>query len=296
MRNLFRAAMVRYTYDLFIIGAALLTLMFGVFFGVTADPFDARMELMIEPHFMMVGILLCAAAVVLSTGREFSDNTIRNKLIAGYRKTQIIGAEMLSACVITVIFYLLFFAPLMILQHERLALLPFYGCCKMFGLWLIAYLIFTLITVGVTFFLSHRTYAIIAATALIWGVFIGGYTLNNLIYFSKDEYYIDTAYFVDEDGTEHFEETKEKNPDYLPEKKRKMLRAVEMLTPEAALRVGTDYIFYTVPQVPEDDKQEFAANRTRDEHAMESLYPIQIVTLLLTAGCGVLLFRRRNVK
>lgn len=237
---------------------------------------------------------------MLGVGREFSDHTVRNKLIVGCTRTQIVCAEMLAGMIVSFVFYLLTTMPLLILQWKSLMLLPTDGLLKCYLILLAAFLFCGVFAAGLTMLVGHRTYAIIAVGAVLFGLYAASYWLDGRIDRGAEQYYSWTEfrYEEQEDGTliEIPIEHKEENPYYLPEDTRKLLTQINNLNPATGVAKVTQFFFYTdVPKEPEL-KAEFDKEVQADNKALSVMLPEELALCAVIFGLGILCFKRRDVK
>lgn len=127
MRTLYRTMMKRLCSDRILRFGAVLALLLGIFIAVESVILSGYQDLYVQDFNFYFGEAFMAALLAFSLGREFSDGTIRNKLIAGYTKTQYYLAAMLCAVTVAVIYFLLTagpFALALIPEYHRLSSQP----------------------------------------------------------------------------------------------------------------------------------------------------------------------------
>ena len=127
MRTLYRSLMLRICKDRFLRFGAVLALLLGIFIALESGLACGFDYLYVQDFNFYLGETFMAALLAFSLGREFSDGTVRNKLIAGYTKTQYYIATMLCAVTVGVIYYLMTagpFALALIPEYHRLSVQP----------------------------------------------------------------------------------------------------------------------------------------------------------------------------
>lgn len=127
MRILYRTMMKRLCSDRLIRLGAVLALLLGIFIALSSGLITGFTELYVQDFNFYLGESFMAALLAFSLGREFSDGTVRNKIIAGYTKTQFYLAAMLCAATVAVIYFLLtagVFALSLIPEYRRLSVQP----------------------------------------------------------------------------------------------------------------------------------------------------------------------------
>ena len=127
MRTLYRTLMKRLCRDRILRFGAVLALLLGIFTAVESVLLGGYQYLYVQDFNFYSGEAFMAALLAFGLGREFSDGTVRNKLIAGYTKTQYYLATMLCAVTVATVYYLLTAGPLalaLIPEYKRLTAQP----------------------------------------------------------------------------------------------------------------------------------------------------------------------------
>ena len=310
MRNLIRAALVRYTKDIFtllaMICAVAVSIMMTVDSRVQSDSGYERWIMMPE-GFFSPGIIFALIAVILSVGREFSDKTIRNKMIVGCTRTQIIGAEMIAAMLLACVFLLLYLLPPVILCRDALALLPREGLCKSFVILLAVFLFCALFAAVVTMLIYHRTYALIAVAGVMIALVVCSLKLTFRIVQGEREFDIvtDYVYSPDENGEEIMTPVDKQvpNPNYIPEKQRAVLTQINNTNPATGLINVIEFVALTMiindaetEDVSEDYRQAVQKGVQEKSRTLNVTLPETLALTAVLFACGLLCFQRRDVK
>ena len=83
-----------------------LSVVLGIYAGYTsvqAQPGTNTLYYLVGDAYFLIILLADIILTALAIGREFSDHTIRNKIIIGYTKSQVFLSELLTILVITII-------------------------------------------------------------------------------------------------------------------------------------------------------------------------------------------------
>lgn len=221
-------------------------------------------------YTFLVPILL-SVLIALFIGSEYSDGTMRNKLIVGHRRCSIYLAGLIVCGAAGALLCAAYLIPYLCLA---LALLGSFSALPQTVLLFVALTlalsfafvsIFTL-TAMLTQSKAHTAAAciLLAFAFLLLGVYITS-SLN------EPEYY--AAYSYTENGVT-VEAPEERNPNYLTGKKRQVYEFLQDFTPGGqALQL---------------------ANMDAEHPARLAMYSGTV--LLLTTCCGILIFRRKDLK
>lgn len=241
--------------------------------------------------FIGVLYLLFAFAVEVSVfiGTEYSDGTIRNKLIAGRSRTEIYFSEFF-VCVAANLFMYLFYLVLMLgLGGSMLGIveLKSWDILKYALLDTAAVIAFTALLTAVTIALPSKASGAIVCLLMTLILLLSGITISQNL--SAPEYYdtyeyvdeetgvvisSDTDSYVDEKTGEVIPLERKKNYHYVAGTKRKIYTVINELSPVAQLfRVGVG-----------------------DAKHLSRMAAYDGVLLLLVTGVGVILLERKNIK
>ena len=107
MCNLIHAEFYRYKHSRLFWISVLAAFLSGIVYGLTVFRMEVFDDMFVVPLFVVLAIFIS-----LTIGREYSDGTIRNKIIAGKTKTVILMSRLFISVAISVIMSFVFFATL----------------------------------------------------------------------------------------------------------------------------------------------------------------------------------------
>ena len=222
--------------------------------------------------YMLLESVLAAVLTALFVGGEYSDGTMRNKLIAGHRRSSIYLTNLITCTAAGILLCVAHIVPhavlgLLTCRFEAAAGVVFCYIGLSFALTAAFAALFTMIAM-LCRSKSHTTAAciLLSVLLLLWGVQITS-ALNEPEVFPAYTY-VDTA-----TGTAT-EQPAMRNPNYLSGTKRQVYVFLRNFTPGGqALQI---------------------AGMSADTPGRLALY--DGVILLAATGCGLAVFRRRNLK
>ena len=221
-------------------------------------------------YAFLVPIVL-SVLTALFIGTEYSDGTMRNKCIVGHRRSSIYLANLLVCMAAGVLLCAAYLIPYLCLA------LPLLGS---FAASIKNVLLFIALTLALVFaFVSIFTLTAMltqskahtgaACILLVFALLLAGVHITSAL--NEPEYY--AAYSYTENGVT-VEAPEERNPNYLTGTKRQVYEFLQDFTPGGqALQLG---------------------NMRAEHPAQLALYSGAI--LLLTTCCGILIFRRKDLK
>lgn len=227
MKNLIAARMRMYFHSVIYLIGMLLSFFSGLYGGISAylaKEYYVGQPVMNCPFddfilFFSLGAVI--GIVTLCAGREFSDGTIRNKLVVGYTKPQVFLAESVAALVMMLPHYFAVMLPWFIGGNFFFAAIPLRYAVE----WIVAllglYVAVTLISVTFSYLIAQQAIGVIVAVGLCFGL----YSLTSLFlgYYQNIEprEVMDTWYTLNDDGTYTEKEEICINRYYLPDGIRK---------------------------------------------------------------------------
>lgn len=276
MRKLLRAGFSRLCRDKVFWISVILMLIYGIVLPVihyidnvnnmTGWTWDSTLF----SYVMWIPILL-SLTTAFFIGCEYSDGTMRNKLIAGHYREHIYLANMIVSVSMGIVLSIAFFIPYTCIG------IPLLGVEKKDCLSIIIHIglnvavvtVFSAIFTCVTMLCQNKAYAVAGCILLTFILlFFGVHIISSL---NEPEYY--DAYSYTENGVT-VEEAESKNPNYLSGTKRKVYEFLYDFTPGGqVLQIG---------------------NMNAEKPVRLVLYDVIIgggVT-----GCGVMLFRRKDLR
>lgn len=220
-------------------------------------------------------IIFAAAVLVgLFIGTEYSDGTIRNKIIISHSKTEIYISNLITCAAANVMAHLAYIATALIfgtillepsvLSAGKICMLSLLGCMAMIALTAILLLFSMLI----------QSKAVASVTALIFLIisFCATLTISNKL--TQPEYYEGGYAVIDQETGEVFEVEKEKNPNYLTGTKRKVYEVLNDVIPSSQL--------YQIAM--------------EDLSNMGKMVGYSAIIFVASTAAGILVFRRKDLK
>lgn len=224
-------------------------------------------------YVIFMGILE-AVFCSLFIGMEYSDGTIRNKIIVGHERGSVYLSNLIVCCLATVIYtvtylicYLVPGAVLLGSLQNSVSLvgLVFFGSTLLGWAYAAVYTLFSM--------LNQNKAAVTAASILLAFLFLfGGLTIRLKL---GEPATFDAHYYENEDG--EIEKTEGgQNPSYLK---------------------GTQRMFYQFLNDFLPGGQSVELSGMTEQMNFSWKYPAySLVIIVLTSGCGMVLFRRKDLK
>lgn len=221
--------------------------------------------------YVTIAPILNSVLVALFVGCDYSDGTLRNKLIAGHRRCNIYLANLITCCCVGILLCAAFVIPqgtLGLLLGGKIESAPMklllYG-----GLSLALMIAFTALFTLIAMLCQTKSHTVAGCILLAFVlIFLGVYIASAL---NEPEYL--AGYSYTEDGVT-VEEPETKNPNYISGTKRQVYEFMQDFTPGGqAIQL---------------------ANMNTDSPALLVLYNGIILTA--ATGCGLIVFRRRDLK
>lgn len=176
MRSLLSAEMYRCRHSLLFWLTLVVSALSGAFYGIISmsDSFD---DMFVVPLFV-----ISAVFISLNTGREYTDNTIRNKIIKGAPKTTIMLSKLVFGVGIGVLFCAAFLVPCaIILSFDVLSKIPVSVLCwTLIGFVLLSVVWAVLFTV-ISMLISAKGVGSIINFVLIIAIMFLSYQLEAII-------------------------------------------------------------------------------------------------------------------
>lgn len=220
--------------------------------------------------------IVCAVFIGLFIGTEYSDGTIRNKLVAGHSRWAIYISNLIVCALAAVLMRLVYMAVLLAVGLPLIGK----GSCSI-TLLMVCFMCSILITVtfaAIFLMISMlvQSKAVGAVSVILLSVaflFAAMLIYSNL---NEPEYYEGYTYtYMDEEGQEQVEEVeRERNPRYLTGTRRAVYEFLHDFLPYNQGIQIADY---------------------QTEHM--AYFPLYSLTIILVSSvCGILLFRRKDLK
>lgn len=244
----------------------------------------------------MLGLALIAAlivtvpVIVLFTQQELTDGAVRNKLTRGHSRTAVFAAQTFVSAAYCAACSVLLFAPVMIRAHDLLGRAMCAETLCMLGVMLCFLPSAAVLCTAVC--LNLRDYAGAAVCiALLFAVFGSGLLVSDLL--DRPAYLNDITY----DGKAMIE-TQTENPHYIGGTLRTALKAYRAVNPVSCRLTAGSYI-QDLPFIAGDKPaadEEFAQRVTQIRKETAAALPGLTCFLILTAGIGYAVFRRRDLR
>lgn len=215
--------------------------------------------------------ILLSLLTALFVGCEYSDGTMRNKLIVGHQRSSIYFANLivctaagLLLCVAYIISHTcLAMALLGSFEAELQAILLY------MGLNFALVIAFAALFVLIAMLCQSKAYTVAGCILLVFGLLFAGIRITSAL--NEPEYF--EAYSYTENGVT-VSQDEERNPNYLTGTKRQVYEFMQDFTPGGqTLQL---------------------ANMNTDTPALLALY--DCIILFAATGCGLIVFRRKNLK
>lgn len=223
--------------------------------------------------YIFLASILTAVLTALFVGGEYSDGTLRNKLIAGHRRSSIYMANLIvcvTAGILLCVFHMIPHAVLGCLFSCRFNAEPKTILCYI-GLSFMAIAAFTALFTLISMLCQSKSYTVAGCILLTVALLFWGVQITSAL--NEPEIFPAYTYVDTESGTTT-EESTTRNPNYLTGTKRQIYKFLQDLTPGGqALQIAD----------------------------MNTDTPVQLtlfdgVILLVVTGCGLALFRRKDLK
>ena len=247
----------------------------GIYFPVKSymDMMQTHWNYHLDDQFyfsaLLIGIVM-AEFCSMFLGTEYSDGTIRNKIIAGQKRATIYLANVITSSVVSVIMcivfalsYLCVGIPLLGFFTVDIQVILLIGLAVL-CLAAVLSAIFTLITM----ICQNKATAAVMCILLAFGFILVGGILNNMLEAPE----MTSEYSLSVDG--NFVDTKVPNPKYLDGIKREIVQTIYDIIPGGQEAQCALMSSVNLPRLP--------------------FYSLGL--FLLTTGAGVALFRKRDLR
>lgn len=218
--------------------------------------------------FFMVSIM-----TVLYIGAEYSNGTIRNKIVVGQKRPVIYLANLITLATGIVIWTAIYIAVYLAVGIPLLGMftVKLSGVISMVLLALLLSITLMAIILLVAMLCQNKTYAAIACLMLIFVMLVSGIVINSWL--EEPEYYAGYAYMNTDTG-ELTKEDRQLNPNYVSGTKRVILEEGLNITPGGQMLQICDW---------------------RMDH-LGKLALYDLVIFALSTGIGIVVWRRKDLK
>lgn len=219
-----------------------------------------------------IAVIALAAFSALFVGADYSDGTIRNKLVAGARRGGVYLSNLTVQTVTGLILCAAYLVPYVIIGTSLLGDFPENGV-RLILVSLAMTVSFASVFTLVTMLSSSKARSAVICLVCAIALMAAGLIVSNGL--AEPEFY--DVYFGHADGSYEIQQTPD--PNYISGTKRTVLLAVNDLNPGAqAMRIFTKDGFGTLPKVGK----------------LDALYDLAII--VLTTGAGILFFKKKDLK
>lgn len=246
------------------------------------------------PMLMIAAMLFTAAAILI---HHFDTEPLRNAVIAGYSKTQIFFASVIPAIIYAVAAALVMLLPM--LRKPKLLLrlpVPYLLLCAL-GI-ILMFAAGAVFITAISMNISNKPIGIVAAVICLIGGLIAADPICSALmepesfphYRPKTDAVHKSSLMIREDYP---------NPEYIGEPDRTHYKTICMLLPQTAIPLMDTYLNRGVSEtvsgsVPVCNDVDFVC--TESEQMLRILPFAQLGMILIYAGCGVYLFRKKDFK
>ncbi len=224
--------------------------------------------------YATVIVIIPSVFTALFVGMDYSGGTIRNKIVAGYKRYQIYLSNLI-VCLTANIFWNISYLTVG-LAYGLPNLGGKFNCGTQTAIKYMLVILFigfscAAIIVLISMLVTNRTYSAIASVLMIIAMITVGsearYALN------EPEYYVSSS-FVDENGVEHVE--KVQNQNYVGGIKRVFYNVLANHTPGG--------------------QAAYVAEGVSDDFSCREAVVADVIIILLTCGAGMIIFRKKDLK
>ncbi|MGM9664055.1 MAG: ABC transporter permease subunit [Eubacteriales bacterium] len=224
--------------------------------------------------FAAIGVFALAAVVSLFVGCEYSDGTIRNKVVVGHRRGAVYLSMLITSVIAETLLILVWTAAYLIpgvilMEHANPLWVYLVLYLAMFLELAVFSAIFTLLTMTLGSKAGAAVVCILCALLLLMQAIVVESMLEEPEFYSP-------GVIISDDGTMTMEGEPEPNPNYIPEG-----------SPKRA------FLGFLMDFMPGGQALQIS------EHAVDNLVYMclyDIGWLLVLTGAGVLIFRRKDLK
>lgn len=224
--------------------------------------------------FAALGVFALAAVVPLFVGSEYSDGTIRNKVVVGHHRASVYLSMLITSVIAETLLILVWTAAylipgLILMEHANPLWVYLVLYLAMFLELAVFTAIFTLLTMTLGSKASAAVVCILCALLLLMQAIV----VNSML--EEPEFY-SPGVIISDDGTITMEGEPEPNPNYIPEG-----------SPKRA------FYNFLMDFMPGGQALQIS------EHAVDNLVQMclyDIGWLVVLTGAGILIFRRKDLK
>ena len=280
MNNLLLAGIYRRLKDWLFWIVLGVSLAVGVFFGL-----NFRSQMVFDDFFVMPIFALLGVFIALSIGREYSDGTIRNKLIAGHTKGAIFVSELILNIISCSLIFVVYFGVFICLATYILPAMAFGDAVIVIIGYYLLNISFAVIFTVVSCLIPSRAIGVVVCMLLFVAMMVGSTQISFML--AQPEVTTIEHY----DANENLIDTEEhENPAYIGGAARIILQTLDNALPYGQLDT---YLSYMMIYSHSPNPQAVAAGYQGVLYS----YPLySLVLIAVLSGVGLLVFRKRDFK
>lgn len=319
MRNLIHAELYKYKTGLMPKLLLIISFFCGIIYGLDVIFNDSFEDIFIVPLFLLQAIFIS-----MEIGQEYSDGTIRNKIIAGYSRVKIYASRLIASITVTLILTTLFLIPAAVLSAVVLqGKLPFKSFLFFLLVFYLLELVWTVLFNLVSQLISKREVAAIVNFALIIVIYLGAYQIETML--GQPETYIPANDYISVEMTpEEVSEAKNgdftgsysietddngvvtyykdvlsdtmvvtQNPSYINEPLRTVFSAIDNTLPQGQINLYMGYL----SEINFNADMGLDTEPSSDEYDAIYTYPLySLASILMLSAIGLIVFRKKEFK
>ncbi len=324
MRKLLSAEIYRCRHSLLFWLTLFASVLSGVFYGIVTVSGSFDDVYSFEDVFVVPFFVILAAFISLNTGREYMDNTIRNKIITGTSKTAVMFSKLVFGVGIGVLFCAAFLVPCaIILSFGGLSEIPASVLClTVLGFVLLSVVWAVLFTV-IGMLISAKGVGSIMNLVLIIAVMLLAYQLESIL---RQPEFITTTEFsqvqmtpeevkqiqegtyegnyslsTDENGQVTYYKTvfsdaeQTPNPKYVKQPFRDILAHLDSMLPQGQINEYASCLTHCT--YPDDQADDTPENDPINAYPRLKTFPLySCFDILLLSGVGLLFFHKQEIR
>lgn len=280
MSKLLRAGIYRHLKDWLFWIVLGVSILIGIFFGL-----NFRSQTVFDDFYVMPVFALLGVFIALSTGREYSDKTIRNKLIAGHTKGTIFISELILNIIMCSLIFAAYFGIFLCFSFHMLPSMPLANAVIIIVGYYLLNISFAVIFTVVSCLIPSRAIGVVVCMLLFIAMMVGSTNIDFMLAqpeVSTTEYY---------DADHNLIDTEEQdNPAYVGGTARAILQTLDNTLPYGQLDT---YLSYMMIYTHSPNPQAVTAGY---EGVLYS-YPLySLLLIIILSGMGFLVFRKRDFK
>ena len=242
-----------------------------------------------DDFFVMPIFALFGVFISLSIGREYSDGTIRNKLIAGHTKGSIFISELILNIILNIIscslIFVVYFGVFLCLAAHTLPAMAFGDAVIVIIGYYLLNISFAVIFTVVSCLIPSRAIGVVVCMLLFVAMMVGSTQISFML--AQPEVTTIEHY----DANENLIDTEEhENPAYIGGAARIILQTLDNALPYGQLDT---YLSYMMIYSHSPNPQAVAAGY-QDVLYSYPLYSLSLIIIL--SGIGLVVFRKRDFK